>query len=108
MAAPKKIFRRPIVCRNCGTKRTIDEIDGYFEPMNCPKCKTELFYWHSRRKGILASGYVLIYKDEKTYQEQKELIPGLLKTWGQPRKKSRKIDEEEFEEDEFEEEVENW
>jgi hypothetical protein len=106
MNPPKKIYRRPVVCRNCGTKRTIDEIDGYFEPMNCPKCKTELFYWHSKKKGVLASGYVLIYLDEKTYQEQKEIIPSLLKTWGQPRRKPRNVREDE--DDEEDKEVENW
>ncbi|MBA7494408.1 hypothetical protein ES702_04983 [subsurface metagenome] len=77
----KNVITRPIVCRACHYKQTIEEIGGAYQPLTC-KCGEVLFY-HSRKlkrdkpkHGAVADGTkVIIFASEECYQEQKSLIP---------------------------------
>ncbi len=90
----KNVITRPIVCRVCHYKQTIEEIDGAYRPLTC-KCGEVLFYKSRKLKqGVVADGSkVIIFASEECYQEQKSLIP--LKG-----RYSRKNEEENFDSEE--------
>ncbi len=70
----KNVITRPIVCRVCHYKQTIEEIDGAYRPLTC-KCG-EVLFRQSRKHGVVADGRkVIIFASEEYYQEQKSTIP---------------------------------
>ena len=70
----KNVITRPIVCRVCHYKQTIEEIDGEYLPLTC-KCGEVLFYHSPKLKGVVADGRkVIIFASEEYYQEQKSSI----------------------------------
>lgn len=103
----KNVITRPIVCRVCHYKQTIEEIDGAYRPLTC-KCGEVLFY-HSRKlkrgkpkQGVVADGNkVIIFASEECYQEQKSLIP--LKGRYSRKNEEENFDSEEKVGDEFDE-----
>jgi hypothetical protein len=94
----KKVITRPIVCRVCRYKQTIEEIDGAYQLLTC-KCGEVLFY-QSLKHGVVADGRkVIMFASEEYYQEQKSLIP--LKGRYSRKNKEESFDSEENMDDEF-------
>jgi hypothetical protein len=108
----KNVITRPIVCRVCHHKQTIEEIDGAYRPLTC-KCG-EVLFCHSRKlkkgkpkqrkfkEGVAADGRkVIVFASEEYYQEQKSLIP--LKGRYSRKNEEENFDSEEKVGDEFDE-----
>ncbi len=92
----KKVITRPIVCRVCRYKQTMEEIDGAYRTLTC-KCGEVLFY-QSLKHGVVADGRkVIIFASEEYYQEQKSLIQKGCYMAG---RYSRKNEEENFDSEE--------
>ncbi len=95
----KNVITRPIVCRLCRYKQTIEEIDGAYQPLTC-KCGEVLFYHSPKLKGVVADGSkVIIFASEEYYQEKKSLIP--LKGRYSRKNEEENFDSEEDMDDEF-------
>jgi hypothetical protein len=86
----KNVITRPIVCRACHYKQTIEEIDGAYRPLTC-KCGEVLFYQPRKLKeGVVADGKkVIVFASEEYYQEQKSTIPLRVVIAGRPKKRNR-------------------
>jgi hypothetical protein len=96
----KNVITRPIVCRICQYKQTIEEIDGAYPTLTC-KCGEVLFY-KSLKHGVVADGRkVIMFASEECYQEQKSLIP--LKGRYSRKNEEENFDSEEKVGDEFDE-----
>jgi hypothetical protein len=85
----KNVITRPIVCRVCRYKQTIEEIDGAYRPLTC-RCGEVLFYKEARKpkqrkltQAVVADGRkVILFASEEYYQEQKSSILKGLHTKG--------------------------
>ena len=93
---------RPIVCKGCHYKQTIEEIDGAYRTLTC-KCGEVLFY-KSLNDVVVADGRkVIIFASEEYYQEQKSrILKGLhIKERHNRKNKEENFDTEENMDDEF-------